>query len=96
MIEIRSVSEAFLSRLGEEDGLYIITLDVKNGESYLAVNNLDGRRWIEKFQNRTTAILWLRGHWCLNIKNELCDGTTGKKISDIADRVRRGDPWPMN
>ena len=92
MIEIRSVSEAFLSHLDEEDGLFIVTL-YGNGEAYLAVNNLDGRRWIEKFQNRTTAIYWLLGHWCLNINNELCDGTTGKKIPDIADKVRRGDPW---
>lgn len=94
MIEIRGASEKLLERLDKADGLFIIPL-CKNDESYIAVNNLEGRRWIEKFQSKVAAIYWLRGHWCLNIKNELCDGSTGEKILDIAERVRRGDPWPM-
>ena len=57
-------------------------------EYYIAVNNTLGQRWRQEFRNLTTAALWLRGHWCLNIRNELCDGLTGEIIYDIAERVR--------
>lgn len=97
MTQIRSVPEGYLPSFtldgeNEEEGLFLIT-QTRQDVCYIAVNNLDGRRWVEKFQNRTTAIYWLLGYWVLNIDNELCDGTTGKKIYDIADRVRKGEKW---
>ena len=88
---IQTVSKAFLDEFsldGQTEcfGYFICRI---SDEHYAAVNNSVGQRAREDFQNKDTAYLWLRGHLVLNIHNELCDGLTGKKIPDAAERVRR-------
>lgn len=46
--------------------------------------------WSEVFHTRRTALRWLEGKWVLNINNQLCDGSTGERILDIAEKVRKG------
>lgn len=90
-VSIVDVSVGFLDTLsldgGETEclGLFIC----RGGEEfYTAMNNQYGQRWREDFRTRRTACLWLQGHMCLNHNNELCNGETGEKILDVAERVR--------
>ena len=57
-------------------------------EHFIAVNNERGQRWREEFKTEQTARLWLNGHMVLNMNNELCNGLTGEKDPDIAEKVR--------
>ena len=92
---IQEVSLAFLDSLqpGKGDinclGLYFCPVIDDNGEYYyIAMNNEQGELWREEFQSARTAYKWLRGYWCLNRQNVLCDGATGKRIFDIAAKVQ--------
>lgn len=88
---ITVVSRGFLPTLSldggrtQSKGLFLCYL---GEEDYCAVNNSRGQDWRERFRNYRTACLWLQGHICLNIRNELVDGTTGETIYDVAERVR--------
>lgn len=88
---IERVSPAFLETLSldggrtECRGYFLCRL---GDEHYAAVNNFMGQRWREEFRTEQTACLWLNEHMVLNINNELCDGLTGEKIPDVAERVR--------
>lgn len=66
-------------------GLFICRLE---DEHFVAVNNQRGQRWQEEFRSLQTAALWLRGHKVLNYTNDLCDGLTGERIPDVAERVK--------
>lgn len=91
-VSIVEVSRGFLDTLsldgGETEclGLFICR---RGEELYTAVNNQWGQKWREDFRTRQTACLWLQGHMCLNFNNELCNGETGEKILDVAERVRK-------
>lgn len=89
---IELVAPVFLETLswdgGETEcrGLFLARIA---DDRYVAVNNKLGQRWREEFQSKTTACQWLRGHLCLNIDNILCNGLTGERIPDVAERVRK-------
>lgn len=88
---ITVVSRAFLTDLSLDGGRTKCTglfLCYLGEEDYCAVNNSWGQDWRMRFRNYRTACLWLDGHMCLNIHNELCDGETGETIYDVAERVR--------
>lgn len=78
-----------LSLDGGETECHGLFLARAEDERWIAVNNTFGQRWREDFQSMRAARLWLQGHWCLNIDNILCDGLTGERILDVAERVRR-------
>lgn len=88
---IERVSPAFLETLSldggrtECRGYFLCKL---GDEHYAAVNNFMGQRWREEFRSLQTAALWLRGHKVLNYTNDLCDGLTGERIPDVAERVK--------
>lgn len=88
---ITAASRAFIDTLSfdggvtESFGLFICYM---GEEDYVAVNNKWGQKWRQRFRTSRTACLWLQGHTCLNKFNELCDGSTGEIIYDIAERVR--------
>lgn len=89
---IENVSLGFLDELSLDGGrteCFGRFLCRVEEERYIAVNNKRGNKLREEFKSRRTAALWLSGHLCLNIRNELCDGMTGKKILDVAERVRK-------
>lgn len=88
---IQAVSRAFLTEFSLDGGkteCFGLFLCRIADEHYAAVNNLTGQRRREDFRTERTARLWLGGHLVLNIDNELCDGLTGEKIPDAAERVR--------
>jgi hypothetical protein len=91
-VSIVEVSRGFLDTLsldgGETEcfGLFVCRIEE---ERYAAINNRWGQRWREDFRTRQTACLWLQGHMCLNYHNELCNGETGEKVLDVAERVRK-------
>ena len=86
-----NVSRAFLDDFSLDGGrtecfgLFICRLE---DEHYVAVNNTRGLRWQEEFRSLQTASLWLRGHTVLNYTNDLCNGMTGERIPDVAERVK--------
>lgn len=88
---VTNVSRAFLDDFSLDGGkteclgLFLCRLD---DEHFAAVNNTWGQRWREDFRTMKTATLWLQGHMVLNIANECCDGLTGEKIPDVAERVK--------
>lgn len=88
---VTNVSRAFLDDFSLDGGkteclgLFLCRLD---DEHFAAVNNTRGQRWREDFRTMKTATLWLQGHTVLNIANECCDGLTGEKIPDVAERVK--------
>lgn len=91
---IQEVSPAFIDRLSFGDGeppmrgMFFASVLGPDGEYHIAVNNAQGQGWREEFVSQRTAILWLRGHRVLNRQNQLCDGKTGERILDIAEKVR--------
>ena len=88
---IEEVSRAFLECFSLDGGkteCYGYFLCRLEEEHYAAVNNSMGKRIREDFRTKQTACLWLNEHRVLNINNELCDGLTGERIPDAAERVR--------
>ena len=88
---VTNVSRAFLDDFSLDGGrtecfgLFICRLE---DEHFVAVNNQRGQRWQEEFRSLQTAMLWLQGHMVLNYTNDLCDGLTGERIPDVAERVK--------
>ena len=88
---IQAVSRGFLDNYSLDGGkteCYGLFLCRLEEEHYIAVNNSPAQRMKEEFRSPKTACLWLQGHTVLNYYNQLCNGLTGEKILEAAERVR--------